>query len=699
MQSKIRLGEVEIRRDSRELLVQGEARRLPWRAFDVLLVLAERPGEVISKEELLRTVWGGQFVDSSNLTQAVAQIRKAIGEITPGNSYIETVPRLGYRMAVIQQEPETAPVVPERPKRWWSAWLAIGAALLPVVAGVILLRPRDTPGQALIETPFTAFEGDELSPSFSPDGREVAFTWTKPGLSADIYIKAVGAETVQPFVVTPEIEMGPVFSPNGQEIAFLRRQGAYSEIVVKPRDGQHPERVVTQTSNPHSAFLGSPGPYLTWTTDGKGLIFTKDRCLYLWRFGESRAIRLTQPPDKAVLGDSDPALSPDGKTLIFVRITDYGSSAVYQLPLNENDEPAGEPAVLWANNGVWNHSPTWHRDGHHIVFTSGIWGRQRLWSLDVRHPAQSAKPLNDAGADAQQPAFAPNSDALLYTRWFFRQQVWSIPLAGPGRAAADQFHPVLTSTRADSLARLARDASRIVFSSDRSGTFEIWTARPDGSDVRKVTSSPEQASGSPDLSPDGTQVAFDRLVNGQRDIFVCDLDGSHLQQITDDPADDVLPRWSADGASLYFSSHRDGPIQIWKVDLKTRRTKRITRDGGALAEESPDGRTVYFTLRDDSQTPLMAPSPTGGEARPVLDSVMQRAFAVTQEGLYFVPAQTPSEVHFLPFGPRAKERIVATAPTTSIRFISVDAQHRLLLATIPGPPPADLIMVQGLKLP
>src|SRR5262249_37743268 len=98
MGSKVNWEGVEIRRDSRELIVRGEVKRLPWRAFDVLLLLVDHGGEVVPKEQLLRTVWGGAVVDDSNITQAVAQIRKAMGEIAPGQSYIETIPRIGYRV-------------------------------------------------------------------------------------------------------------------------------------------------------------------------------------------------------------------------------------------------------------------------------------------------------------------------------------------------------------------------------------------------------------------------------------------------------------------------------------------------------------------------------------------------------------------------------------------------------------------------
>src|SRR6202000_2503438 len=107
-----------------------------------------------------------------------------------------------------------------------------------------------------------------------------------------------------------------------------------------------------------------------------------------------------------------------------------------------------------------------------------------------------------------------------------------------------------------------------------------WTARSDGSELRKITDRGGEPSGSPDLSPDGKKVAFDGLINGQRDIFMCDITGTHLQRLTEDPADDVLPHWSSDGRALYFASYREGASQIWRMDVATRKAARVTQDGG-----------------------------------------------------------------------------------------------------------------------
>src|SRR5690348_3523034 len=79
------------------LLRKGEVVPLPPKAFDLLLALVEDSGRVIRKDELMKLVWPDTFVEEANLSYNVFTLRKALGEVSDGNGYIETIPRRGYR--------------------------------------------------------------------------------------------------------------------------------------------------------------------------------------------------------------------------------------------------------------------------------------------------------------------------------------------------------------------------------------------------------------------------------------------------------------------------------------------------------------------------------------------------------------------------------------------------------------------------
>src|SRR5271163_1241424 len=88
--------------DSAQMLLRraGNVVQLQPRAFETLLVLVRRRGEVVSKQELMDSVWPDSFVEEGNLTQDIFLLRRELGKTSQGEEYILTVSRRGYRMNV-----------------------------------------------------------------------------------------------------------------------------------------------------------------------------------------------------------------------------------------------------------------------------------------------------------------------------------------------------------------------------------------------------------------------------------------------------------------------------------------------------------------------------------------------------------------------------------------------------------------------
>lgn len=131
----------------------GEPVALTPKAFSLLLVLLERPGEVVSKDELFRRVWERGTASEANLTQCISTLRKALGESASERHYVVTVPGKGYCFgsAVSQVVPSetAAPAAPARVPRWRRRLLEAFAILLvcvAVAAWVLLARTPDEPG-------------------------------------------------------------------------------------------------------------------------------------------------------------------------------------------------------------------------------------------------------------------------------------------------------------------------------------------------------------------------------------------------------------------------------------------------------------------------------------------------------------------------------------------------------------------------
>ncbi|WP_259080752.1 TolB protein [Salinibacter ruber] len=148
------------------------------------------------------------------------------------------------------------------------------------------------------------------------------------------------------------------------------------------------------------------------------------------------------------------------------------------------------------------------------------------------------------------------------------------------------------------------DGSRIAFSSTRDGDDEIYTIDPDGSDLRQVTNN-DVSDATPAWSPDGNRIAFQRSRDGGDDfsgdyeIYTIDPDGSDLRQVTDQSASDGSPAWSPDGSRIAFSSNRDGDANS---EIYT-----IRPDGSGLRQVTETADNGDDGIADDDITPAWSP--------------------------------------------------------------------------------------------
>jgi Tol biopolymer transport system component len=138
------------------------------------------------------------------------------------------------------------------------------------------------------------------------------------------------------------------------------------------------------------------------------------------------------------------------------------------------------------------------------------------------------------------------------------------------------------------------DGTRIAFTSNRSGTFQIWVCDRDGSKERQLTFFPAPGASIPAWSPDSKRIAFNSDVGGTDHLYVVDANGGTPKRVTNDDWNEAAPSWSGDGKWVYFSSTRTGQFQIWKVPVEGGPAVQLTKQGGHRPVESPDGRFIYY---------------------------------------------------------------------------------------------------------
>jgi Tol biopolymer transport system component len=190
---------------------------------------------------------------------------------------------------------------------------------------------------------------------------------------------------------------------------------------------------------------------------------------------------------------------------------------------------------------------------------------------------------------------------------------------------------VIESTAVDREPALSPDGRRLLFTSDRSGSREVYVADSDGSNQVALTAIGPTYNGSPHWSPDGRTVAFDRYENGYSVIYTVPSEGGAPRRMTDEPFGDTRPRYSRDGNWIYFASTRSGPNEIWKIPSKGGAPRQVTHNSATEAFESPDGRVLYYA---NSQGIWALPL-AGGEASLIVPEA-RSSWTVAGNSIYYL---------------------------------------------------------------
>lgn len=143
-------------------------------------------------------------------------------------------------------------------------------------------------------------------------------------------------------------------------------------------------------------------------------------------------------------------------------------------------------------------------------------------------------------------------------------------------------------------------SGRILFQSDRNGSWDIYVINVDGSNLVQLTNAPASDE-YPVWSPDGMQIAFESNRDGNYDIYVMNADGSEQRRLTDSPAEDRSPAWSPDGQQILFDSDREPPKQLYIMEVNGEHVHPFHRTSGdnILPAWSPDGKHIAYTGNRD----------------------------------------------------------------------------------------------------
>lgn len=581
-----------------------------------------------------------------------------------------------------------SPVLPlSRPAsgRRPSFFRLIGLALLvaAILAGLVWKIAVSRPGPVPLEVRnFTSLPGAEMQPAFSPDGSKVAFLWNgSENGRRNIYVQNVGS--FSPVLLSKEAEgevSSPVWSPGGREIAFLRPTSA-DHLGVFVMD------LATRDITRRAIIESAPSPIgpsvlIDWSPDGKFIAATDRRDLVLISTANGTITRITTSPEQ-ILGHYEPAFSPDGRTIAFRESLSHGVDQLSLLDLS-----SGRINRLTTGaNPIFGH--TWTPDGNALIFA-----RQRsLWRIS----ASGGEPrrLTDGTVTARHPRVARVGNRLVFASPRQTIRVWRMPLPAGGPEL------VLSSTLTDVSPDISPDGRRIAFRSNRTGTDEIWVAGIHGANPRRLTQFGRTLTGCPRWSPDGHFLALDSRTGDNSDIFILNVDNGKLRRFTSENYDEVVPSWSRDGRTIYYSANTKGVWQVWKRPVNGGFSVQVTHGGGFGAWESADGRWLYYT-KDRVGRAIWRMPVAGGTEEPVfqgLDAGMWGNWRLHNDTIYFAAVQPPYSLRSYDLATR-REIQLATLPNRPLvgdAGLAVAPDGSSIFVSLADPVASDLFLVEQFR--
>jgi Tol biopolymer transport system component/DNA-binding winged helix-turn-helix (wHTH) protein len=734
--SVVRFGAYEADLLSGELRKSGIRLKLQDRPFQILAILLEQPGIVVTREQLQKRLWAEDtFVDFEHgLNTAINKLRDALSDEADNPRFIETLPKRGYRFiapvsagaapraqlhtVASTNAPTPSPVRPVSPdgagvasvtpsapaaRFHLSRYLTPAVMLLVWVAviGAWYFYSRSRGGGERSEIRIAPLNGlpRESDAAFSPDGNQVAFVWAgEKNNNGHIYVSQIGAADSPRRLsgaTDQEFEFAPTWSPDGRYIAFFRfneKEHSLSLYIAASLGGAERRLYTVRTSRKVDA--------LDWSPDGKNLAFSDSpspgeaASIFLLSL-DTLEVRPITSPVPGTLGDSSPAFSPDGKSLAFVRNT-LDVLEIYRIPL------AGGPPTQITFDHADVQGVAWTPDGKDLVFSSSRQGSPSLWRVSAQGGTPQRLPIAGAGW-SMRPAISRKGNRLAYTSVNYSVAIWRGSLTADHKVsgALDRF---ISSTGIEEGPQYSPDGKRIVFQSTRTGYHEIWRADADGSNTVQLTHFSRNLTGTPRWSPDSKRIAFDSRPGAHSQIFVINSEGGQPRQITLGEFDNAVPSWSADGQWIYFASNRSGAWQVWKVSPAGNSPAQITQKGGFAALPSLDGKYLYYAKGRDVPGIWRVPT-SGGEEEKILDGLPVGGwgyFAVTSEGIFYPDVVPPAKpgLYFYSFANQTNALAMPVdhqQPSNGAPALAISPDGRELLVSFLDQPLVYIMLVENFR--
>lgn len=603
---RVRFGEYEFDSHAGKLLRDGWPVKVQPQPLRVLAILIQRPGEIVTREELHACIWGdATFVEfDQGLNYCIRQIRLALRDDASKPAYIETLPKQGYRFiapivanghtsastpatvdAELGRRPSSSTVVAvtRPPKQLPWKVLGTGVGLLALAAAGIAFRAARRPAanQPASYTQITSFTDAAVAPALSPDGRMVAFY--RGGLTmftADqIYVKMLpDGEPVQ-LTRDPRQKYNLAFSPDGSQIAYTVMENGWHTYTVSVLGGDSklflPNAAGLSWLDQHHVLFSEfkTGIHLGIVTAIEDR--SEHREIYFPKEERMMAHYSYPSPDRkwVLLAEMDPQWQP-------CRLVPFSGG-----PGRTVGPPGSCKSAAWSPGGDW------------MYFGVAVDGKRHLWRQHF--PDGQPEQITSGSTEEDGIAVAPDGRSLITSLSAKQNSVWIHDSSGDRALStegyADLAPPWFSSDGKRLYYLLRRDSPE--------SPNELWRADVDSGGSEVVV--PGVSMREYDISDDEKEVVFTTGTTGQQtQLWLAPLDRSASPRRIG-ATGEVQPHFGPDGQLLFRLT-----------DGNSFYLARMGRDGSGRTKIFPSPILEIFGMSRDRRFVLMgipAATPSGGE--------------------------------------------------------------------------------------
>jgi DNA-binding winged helix-turn-helix (wHTH) protein/Tol biopolymer transport system component len=606
-----------------ELRKNGVKLKLQEQPFQVLCLLLEHPGELVSRGELRNRLWPADtFVDfDHSLNAAIKRLRDALGESADAPVFIETLARRGYRF-IAPVNGSSGPsgsgieiaLAPERSKSFFlTHWVAI-ACLAPIVIAVMIwavwrlpLRRTD-----IIERKLTSnsSENSVSSAGISPDGKYLAYAD-----NTGIYVKLIRTGE------THAVPLPPNFSarvddwfPDGSHLLVSREeQPGKARLWSISVFGGSPRPLADDASG------GSVSP------DGSRIAFRRLDLTYDGLFGREEWVMRSDGTDQVKIAAEKPdgsqvgapTWSPDGKRIAYIRTNWADNAETDSVEVNEWQNARAE--TLFSDSRL-TPALRWLPDGR-LIYALG-WQDSSLWTVSLQQSGKISEPpkrITQGYGSITRVTGSGNGKTLILLRENWPASTYIGTLAEDGTHLLAKKRLTLDESVSMPFS-WAPDSTAVLFNSDRNGTSEIFKQATDQPLAESLATSAEQLS-QPRVTPDGSEVLYISTPNSASpetpsSIFAIPIHGGTPRLVLKD-----VRIWNVQCARLpsrlcLYSVTKGNTEETYRFDVKSgKSTDPPQIEPPSNWSLSPDGLQRAIVPGNSNQGTIQLQSTSSGKTR------------------------------------------------------------------------------------